>query len=218
MVSDAEATAALVSDLLWQIDQLEPRGIKDNTGGPYDPAYYKRGLKAAMQKGGTEVAEFVRKYLYKPPSDGFKKLKAGDALDLSPEYLVTETDKPYAHLFTDEDRAAAEKRLAPQMAALQQRKADSAARIEKRSAELPGDVDQLREIAAETTVPEEAIAVNAAIVALDPEDVVALNRLGRAHAELGQNAQAEAAFRDVLAVDPKNSIALGRIRRMTQTP
>ena len=50
------------------------------------------------------MVEYVRGYLYKPPSDGYKKLEDADALDLACESLVQDERKPYAHLFTDEDR------------------------------------------------------------------------------------------------------------------
>lgn len=80
-----EATAALVSDLHWQIDQLRQRGIKNQAGGPYIPSYYKRGLDNALERGGTGVAEYVRGYLGKPPSDGYKKLEDANSLDLACE-------------------------------------------------------------------------------------------------------------------------------------
>jgi hypothetical protein len=53
---DKEAIDALVSDLHWQIDQLKPRGIKNNVGQPYNPSYYKRGLQNAIERGGLAVA------------------------------------------------------------------------------------------------------------------------------------------------------------------
>src|SRR3954453_23506531 len=95
-MNDRDAIAALVSDLHWQIDQLRPRGIKDNAGNPYNPSYYKRGLQNAIDRGGVAVADYVRRYLYKPPSDGYKKLQDADALELACEALVADADKPYA--------------------------------------------------------------------------------------------------------------------------
>src|SRR5687768_8135823 len=68
-MDDRAAVDALVSDLHWQIDQLKPRGIKNNVGHPYNPSYYKRGLQNAVDRGGLAVAEYLRGYLTKPPSD-----------------------------------------------------------------------------------------------------------------------------------------------------
>src|SRR3954462_1594695 len=118
-MDERDAIAALVSDLHWQIDQLRPRGIKDSAGNPYNPSYYKRGLQNAINRGGLAVAEDIRRYVYKPPSDGYKKLEEADSLDLACEALVADESKPYAHLFTDGDRAAARSRLAPVTAPLQ---------------------------------------------------------------------------------------------------
>jgi hypothetical protein len=180
-LEDREAIAALVNDLQWQIDQLGPRGVKDNGGKPYNPAYYKRGLQNAIDRGELAVAEYVRHYVYKAPSDGYKKLVAADSLDLACEALVADADKPYAHLFTEADRAAALKRLAPHIESIERRKAASSALIDARRSELPDDVEQLQDLAAEATGPEEAIAINTAILEHDADDVVALNRLGRAY-------------------------------------
>jgi len=74
-MNERDAIAALVSDLHWQIDQLPRRGIKDSAGNPYNPSYYKRGLQNAIERGGLAVAEYVRGYVYKPPSDGYQKLE-----------------------------------------------------------------------------------------------------------------------------------------------
>src|SRR5215210_4242056 len=112
-MNDQDAVAQLISDLHWQIDQLKPRGIKDNAGNSYTPSYYKRGLENAIERGGLEVVEYVRRYLYKPPSDGYKKLEDADSLDRACESLVLDADKPYAWLFSDDDRTAARERLAP---------------------------------------------------------------------------------------------------------
>src|SRR3954449_11175284 len=126
---DRDAIAALVSDLHWQIDQLKPRGIKDAAGNPYNPSYYKRGLQNAIDRGGVAVGDYIRGYVYKPPSDGYKKLEDADSLDLACEALVADETKPYAHLFTAEDRAAARARLAPHLEAIEARKAQEQARI-----------------------------------------------------------------------------------------
>ncbi len=136
MMDDREAIHALVSDLYWQIDQLPRRGIKNNAGHPYTPSYYKRGLENAIERGGHAVVEYVRRYLYKPPSDGFKKLEEADSLDLTCESLVDDESKSYAHLFTASDRAAARERLAPHVEAIEVRNVEHRARIEAARAKL----------------------------------------------------------------------------------
>jgi len=97
--------AALTADR--QIDQLRLRGIKNDAGHAYNPSYYKRGLNNAIERGGLAVADYVRGYLYKPPSDGYKKPEIAHALDLACEWLVLDETKPCAALFTDADRRAA---------------------------------------------------------------------------------------------------------------
>jgi hypothetical protein len=130
LMDDREAIAELVSDLHWQIDQLPRRGIKDNAGNPYNPSYYKRGLQNAIDRGGLAVTEYVKRYLYKAPSDGYKKLEDADSLDLACESLVADPDKPYAHLFTAADREAARTRLGPHLEAIERRKAARRERID----------------------------------------------------------------------------------------
>lgn len=216
-MDDRDAIAALISDLRWQVDQLSPRGIKDKAGNPYTAAYYRRGLKNAIGRGGLAVADYVRGYVYKAPSDGFKKLEAADSLDLACEALVADADKPYAHLFTDDDRKAARKRLAPHIAAIAARKAATQARIEARGSSLAGnDVEHLRELADATTEVEDAIAINTAILGHAPDDPVALNRLGRAYEALGAIDQAEQTFRRAIAADSGNVIATRRLRDLTR--
>jgi hypothetical protein len=129
VTGEQDAIDALVSDLHWQIDQMRPRGIKNKVGQPYIPSYYKRGLQNAIDRGGLAVAEYVRGYLYKPPSDGYQKLEDANSLDLACEALVADESKPYAHLFSAEDRAAARARLAPYIAAIEQRQSDQRARL-----------------------------------------------------------------------------------------
>jgi len=160
------------------------------------------------------VADYVRRYVYKPPSDGYKKLEDADSLDLACEALVADASRPYAHLFSDKDRAAARARLAPHIEAIEARKAASRARIDAHSSSLPGDAAELRALAAKPMPPEEAVAINGAILRQDAADVVAMNRLGRAYEELGSGVLAEQAFRDVLVVDPSNAIATRRLRDM----
>lgn len=137
-MNEHDAVAALVSDLYEQIDEMRARGIKNQAGHPYNPSYYKRGLENAIARGGLEVVEYVRRFLVKPPSDGYKKLEEADSLDLACEALVADAERPYAFLFSDTDRAAAEQRLAPHIAAIDERKKDErdridAARVEFRS-------------------------------------------------------------------------------------
>jgi tetratricopeptide (TPR) repeat protein len=205
-LDEREAVAALVSDLKWQVEQLKPRGIKDKAGNPYTAAYYKKGLKAAVAEGGTAVVEYVRGYLYKPPSDGFKKLEEKNSLDLACEALVADPDRPYAHLFSDEDRAAARKRLGPHLEAIAERK-NPTAKIEA----LPDDLAELRKLAEAEPGDEDAIAVNAKIAQLAPDDVVAHVRLGRAHLDMHHDEEAIAAFERVLELDPSNPIAKRRL-------
>ncbi len=215
-MDEKDAIGALVSDLHWQIDQMGPRNIKDNSGKPYTPAYYKRGLQSAMDRGGLAVAEYVRGYLYRSPSDGYKKLADADSLDLACEALVADDSKSYAHLFTDDDRAAARKRLAPHQASIEARKQGIQDRIAAMRKALPADLDALRAEADARSDPEDAVAINSEILERDPEDAVALNRLGRAFEALGHLHEARDVFQRALAVDPGNSIAAGRLKRLSR--
>ena len=210
-MEDHEAVAALIRDLYWQIDQMGPRGIKDAAGNPYNPSYYKRGLKNAIERGDQAVVEYVQRYLYKPPSDGYKKLEDADSLDLACESLIADADMPYAHLFSDADRQAARDRLAPHIKAIKARKADLRARIDARRAQLPADVGELRGLASHAVTSEDAIAVNLTILERAPDDVVAMNRLGRGYEALGLLEAAGDAFRRVLAINPQNAIAKRRL-------
>jgi len=216
-MDDRDAIAALVSDLHWQINQLKSRGIKDRAGNPYIPSYYKRGLQNAINVGGVAVADYVRGYLSRAPSDGYAKLEAADSLDLACEALVADEAKPYAHLFTDADRDAARRRLAPHIDAIRRRKADRTTRIASRQAELPDDVVRLREIAADATEPEEAIAVNTKILELAPGDGAAMNRLGRAYEAIGALDRAEEIFRRAVETDRGNTIAARRLADVVRT-
>ncbi len=191
---------------------MGPRGIRNSAGNPYNPSYYKRGLSNAVERGKDAVVEYVQGYLYKPPSGGYKKLEAADALDLACEALVADEDKPYAHLFTDADRQAARDRLSPHIQAIDDRKAARRTRIETRRAELPADVTELRALAGDVPGSEDAIAINLGILERTPDDVVALNRLGRAYETLGLFDTACETFEKVLAIDPENGIAKRRLR------
>ena len=129
-MDDRAAIDALISDLYEQIDQFKPRGIKNSAGRTYVPSRYKPRLEEAIERGGVEVVEFVRRYVHKPPSDAYKKLEDANSLDLACEALVADESKPYAHLFTDADRAAARQRLAPHVDAIAAREAERRARID----------------------------------------------------------------------------------------
>lgn len=61
---------------------------------------------------------------------------------------------------------------------------------------------------------EDAVQVNNAILALFPNDVDALNRLGKALSELGQLAEARDAYRRALEIDPTNTIAKRNLDRL----
>jgi tetratricopeptide (TPR) repeat protein len=81
---------------------------------------------------------------------------------------------------------------------------------------LPEDVEELRDLAGEATAPEDAIAINTAILRHAPDDVVAMNRLGRAYEAIGSLAQAKEIFERAVAVDPDNAIAVGRLRDLVR--
>lgn len=138
-MSDRGAIDELISDLYWQIDQMRPRGIKNAAGHAYNPNYYKRGLERAIERGGADVIEYVRGFLNKPPSDGYKKLEVADALDLACESLVADENKPYAYLFSRADRLMARERLAPHAAAIEARKTERRAGIEAARARFRKD-------------------------------------------------------------------------------
>ena len=129
-MDDRAAVDALISDLHEQIDQFKPRGIKNSAGKTYVPSRYKPRLEEAIERGGFEVVEFVRRFVHKPPSEAYKKLEDADSLDLACEALVADESRPYAHLFTDADRVAARQRLAPHVQAIAAREAERRERID----------------------------------------------------------------------------------------
>lgn len=63
---------------------------------------------------------------------------------------------------------------------------------------------------------ERAAEVNRAILELFPDDVDALNRLGKALLELGEYREAEATFNRVIGISPYNSIAKKNLARLSQ--
>lgn len=61
---------------------------------------------------------------------------------------------------------------------------------------------------------EKAITLNKEILKSEPENLGALNRLGRAYSEVGQLDKAKSSYREVLKHDPYNSIALKNLERL----
>ena len=61
---------------------------------------------------------------------------------------------------------------------------------------------------------EAAVALNLEILADFPEDIDALNRVGRAYSELGNINKAKASYQKVLGLDPYNSIANNNLKRL----
>jgi len=62
---------------------------------------------------------------------------------------------------------------------------------------------------------QEAAAVNQTILEIFPDDIEALNRLGRSRLELGEHAAAEAAYRRSTEIDPYNAIAVRNLERIS---
>lgn len=62
---------------------------------------------------------------------------------------------------------------------------------------------------------QEAIAVNKSLIETFPSDVEALNRLGRAHMELGEYRDAESAYKKTLEIDQYNAIAQKNLQRLS---
>lgn len=60
-----------------------------------------------------------------------------------------------------------------------------------------------------------AIDVNQSILDVFPDDVEALNRLGRAYLELGEYQEAEAAYRRTTEIDSYNAIAVKNLQRLS---
>ena len=62
----------------------------------------------------------------------------------------------------------------------------------------------------------EAVAVNQSIIETFPDDIEALNRLGRAHLELGEYSLSEEAYRRAGEIDPHNVIARKNLQRLSR--
>src|ERR1700694_561065 len=63
---------------------------------------------------------------------------------------------------------------------------------------------------------KEAVTTNKNILSLFPQEPDALNRLGKAHSELGQYAEARQAYSQTLKYSPKNTIAKKNLERLAQ--
>ena len=92
--------------------------------------------------------------------------------------------------------------------------AASRERIAVQRLELPTDIAALRKLAEMTDAPEAAIAINEAIVSQVPQDIAALNRLGRAYVAIGATDEARKRFNDVIAIDPHNGVATRRLQEL----
>ena len=62
---------------------------------------------------------------------------------------------------------------------------------------------------------KEAVALNERIIDQSPNNINALNRMGKAYSELGQNAQAMEAYDRAAKIDPKNNIAHKSLARLS---
>lgn len=79
---------------------------------------------------------------------------------------------------------------------------------------------QLIQIAVEAALEgdwEKAIRANRQILKSNPQDPDALNRLARAHLELGDNEKAKHYYSQVVKIDPPNSIALKNLKLLTKS-
>jgi tetratricopeptide (TPR) repeat protein len=74
------------------------------------------------------------------------------------------------------------------------------------------NLEALRRRAAQATTAEEALELNTEILAVDRDDGVAMNRLGRAYQDLGYIDEAIDVFARAVAVDRSNTIAQRRLR------
>src|SRR5574337_794305 len=63
---------------------------------------------------------------------------------------------------------------------------------------------------------EEAVATNKQILSISPSDVEAYNRLGKAYSEIGQYAEAKAAYSQALKLAPNNTIARRNLERLSR--
>lgn len=79
---------------------------------PYWPNRYLQGLKRAVDDGASEVLAYVRRMVMSnEPSRGFGYLEAEGRLDLTVEWIVADSSRPFHHLFDQEMIDAAGARL-----------------------------------------------------------------------------------------------------------
>lgn len=208
----------------WQLVRALPTsGVLDRARRPYRAIRFERKLEA-VTNDPKALLEYVRG-MARRTSEGLESLVEYNRLDLSVEMLIMDESKVYAPLFTAEDRAAARAKLQRRAGKVEElardrvtqvRDAEAARqeRVDRIQLSLPRSVDALRDLAAQRTDPETAIAINTLILEQVPRDVVALNRLGRAYETVGSIDQARLTFQTVLGIDPTNKIASGRLRQL----
>ncbi len=80
-----------------------------------------------------------------------------------------------------------------------------------------GELEDLRRRAEGPVTAEEAVDLNARIVALAPDDAAAWNRLGRAYQFLGYDEKASKAFEDAMATASPNTLAANIARSRLRT-
>jgi tetratricopeptide (TPR) repeat protein len=207
-----EQHRALLNDCWYLVHELPTSGVLDRGGRPY------RAQRVAMKLQKLEddpagLLEYIRG-MARRWSEGLDALVLYNRLDLSLETLILDESKSYAPLFTADDRAAARAKLQRQESQVDELVLAKQARIATIRSGLPADLEQLRALAAADGDPERSIAINTAILERMPDDVVALNRLGRAYEADGSNNEARSAFEKALEIDPSSTIAAGRLRRI----
>lgn len=89
----------------------------------------------------------------------------------------------------------------------------SAARAEDQSRKRRVALQQAQQLAADGQW-EEAVELNREILEGQPNDVGALNRLGKALSELGRYGEAHASYSQALELDPANQIARRNLQRL----
>ncbi len=62
---------------------------------------------------------------------------------------------------------------------------------------------------------DEALSLNQQIITVEPENIECLNRIAKAHFELGDFNQAKKFYQDVLKIDPYNTIAEKNLKRVS---
>jgi hypothetical protein len=217
----SEQHRALLEDC-WELARgLPTSGVLDRARRPYRAIRFERKLDA-VANDPEGLLEYIRG-MARRTSEGLESLVEYNRLDLSVEMLIMDESKIYAPLFSQEDRTAARAKLARRTTQVEELARDRATRARDAEAarenridairrDMPSELGALRDLAAQQTEPETAIAVNALILAQAPRDVLALNRLGRAYEALGATGQAQSTFRTVVTIDPINKIAKGRLR------